>query len=76
MSRIYDASQWKKDSKKRMDSQEHEDDDLYSIQVQIPSLCQDRTASWVRTVNGVDKYVTESMITKEEEDIASWKNRC
>ena len=25
----------------------------------------------VRIVNGVDKYVTESMLTKKEEDIAS-----
>ena len=34
---------------------------------------QDRTASWVRIVNGVDKYVTESMLTKEEEERASGK---
>ena len=27
----------------------------------------------VRIVNGYDKYVTESMLTKEEEDIASVK---
>ena len=46
--------------------------DRYSIEVQIPSLFQDNTASWVRIVNGVDKYVTESMRTKEE-DIASGK---
>ena len=37
------------------------------IEVQIPSLFEDNTASWVRIVNGVDKYVTESMLTKEEE---------
>ena len=29
--------------------------------------------SWVRIVNGVDKYVTESMLTAKEEDIASVK---
>ena len=48
-------------------------DDRYSIQVQIPSLFQDITVSWVRIVNGIDKYVTEPMLTKKEEDIASGK---
>ena len=43
----------------------------YSIGVQVPSLFQDNTASRVRLVNGVDKYVTESMLTKEEVDIVS-----
>ena len=68
----------------RMDSQEYENrsslehkvcyhDDRYSIEVQFPSLFEDNTVSWVRIVNGVDKYVTESMRTKEEEDIASVK---
>ena len=42
-------------------------DDRYSIEVQVPSLFQDNTASWVRIVNGVDKYVTESMPTAKEE---------
>ena len=46
-------------------------EDQYTIEVQVPSLFQDRTASWVRIVNGVDKYVTESMLTKEEVDIVS-----
>ena len=45
-------------------------DDRYSFEVQVPSLFQDNSASWVRIVNGVDKYVTESMLTKDEEDIA------
>ena len=36
-------------------------DDRYSIEVQIPSLFQDHTVSWVRIVNGVDK---------------TWQNRC
>ena len=70
---------------KRMDSQEYEDrpslehkkvcyhDERYSIEVQVPSLFQDNTVSWVRIVNGVDKYVTESMPTAKEEDIASVK---
>ena len=48
-------------------------DDRYNIEVQKPSLFQDNTVSWVRIVNGVDKYVTESMLTKKEEDIASVK---
>ena len=48
-------------------------DDRNSIEVQIPSLFEDNTASWVRIVTGVDKYVTESMLTKKEEDIASEK---
>ena len=35
-------------------------------------LCfEDNTFSWVRIVNCVDTYVTESMLTKKEEDIAS-----
>ena len=48
-------------------------DDRYSIEVPIPSLFQDNTVSWVRIVNGVGKYVTESMLTTKEEDIASGK---
>ena len=48
-------------------------EDQYTIEVRVKSLFQDRTASWVRIVNGVDKYVTESMLTKEAEDIASGK---
>ena len=78
MPRMHDASKWEADSCERMDSQGYENrsslkqtvcylDDRYSIEVQIPSLFQDRTASRVRIVNCVDKYVTESMLTKEEE---------
>ena len=48
-------------------------DDRYSIEVQIPFLSQDHTVSWVRIVNGVDKNVTESMLTGKKEDIASGK---
>ena len=48
-------------------------EDRYSIEVLVQSLFQDRTASWVRIVNGVDTYVTESMLTKKEEDTASEK---
>ena len=49
-------------------------DDRYTFEVQIPSLFQDHTVSWIRFVNGVDKYVTESMLTAKEEDIASEKH--
>ena len=45
----------------------------YSVEVQVLSLFHDRTVSWVRIVNGVDKYVTESMPTAKEEDTASGK---
>ena len=48
-------------------------DGRYSIEVQTPSLLEDNTVSWFRIVNGVDTYVTESMLTKEEEDTASGK---
>ena len=46
-------------------------DDRYSIEVLVESLFLDRTASWVRFVSGIDKYVTESMQTKEGEHGAS-----
>ena len=78
--RIYDVSRWKRDSYNRLDSQEYEDrssleqvcchDDRYSIEVQIPRPFEDNTVSYVRIVNGVEKYVTESMLTKKEEDTA------
>ena len=41
------------------------------LKVLVESLFQDRTASWVRIVSGIDKYVKESMQTKEEEHRAS-----
>ena len=43
----------------------------HSIEVLIESLFRDRTASWVRTVSGIGKYVTEAMQPKEEEHRAS-----
>ena len=48
-------------------------DEQYSVEVQVPSLFQDETVSWVRIVNGADKYVTESMPTAKEENTASGK---
>ena len=50
-------------------------DDRYSIEVLVQSLFQDRTASWVKIINGVDKYVTESMLTKGGEDMANARTR-
>ena len=41
-------------------------EDQYTNEVLVKSLFQDRTASWVRIVNGVDKYVTESMLTRKK----------
>ena len=43
----------------------HEDRERNDIQVR--SLFQDRTASCVRIVNGVEKYVTETTETIEDE---------
>ena len=70
----------KEDSSRRVDSQEDENrpvfcrhEDRYSIEVLVESPFQDRTASWFRIVSGIDKYVTESMQTKEEEHRASGK---
>ena len=39
----------------------------YSIEVQFQSLFQDQTVSWIRIVNGVDKFVREAMPIQEEE---------
>ena len=48
-------------------------DEQHSVEVQVPSLFQDNTVLWVRIVNGVDRYVTESIPTSKEEDTASGK---
>ena len=42
------------------------------MEIMIESLFRDRTVSWVRIVNGINKYVTE---TSEEIPIASVANR-
>ena len=39
----------------------------YSIEVQVQSLFQDQTVSWIRIVNGIDKIVREAMRIHEEE---------
>ena len=48
-------------------------DDRHSIEIQMPSLFEDNTVSWVFITNGIDTHVTESMLTKKEEDTASVK---
>ena len=35
----------------------------YGIEIMVESLFRDRTVSWVRIVNGIDKYVTETSET-------------
>ena len=40
------------------------------VQVPFLFLFQDNTVSWVRIVNGVDRYVTEAMPTAKEENTA------
>ena len=39
----------------------------YSLEVQVQSLFKDRTESWIRIVNGVDKFVRKAMPIQEEE---------
>ena len=39
----------------------------YSIEVRVPSLFQDQTVSWIRIVNGIDKFARETMPIQEEE---------
>ena len=34
--------------------------DRYGVEILVESLFQDRTASWVRIVNGIEKYEPES----------------
>ena len=44
----------------------------YGVEIMIESLFRDRTVSWVRIVNGINKYVTG---TSEEIPVASVGNR-
>ena len=43
-------------------------EDRYSVEIQVRSLFPDSTASWVRIVNGVEKYVTGTTETIEDEE--------
>ena len=85
MPRMHDTSKWKRrfvsedgfsriqESVQSWTQKFVDHNDRYSIEVQIPSLFEDNTVSWVRIVNGVDTCVTASMLTKKEEDRASEK---
>ena len=42
--------------------------DRYGMEIEVEFLFQDRTASWVRIVNGLEKYVTETTETIEDEE--------
>ena len=44
----------------------------YGVEIMIESIFRDRTVSWVRVVDGINKYVTE---TSEEIPVASVENR-
>ena len=44
----------------------------YGLEIMVESLFRDRTVSWVRIVNGINKYVTEA---SEEFLVASVENR-
>ena len=67
---IYDASRSRRNSCKMVDPKQcavwpslgH-----YSIEVQVQSLFQDQTVSWIRIVNGIDKFVREAMPIQEDE---------
>ena len=39
----------------------------YSVEVQVQSLFQDQTVSWIRIVNGIGKFVREAMPIQKEE---------
>ena len=39
----------------------------YSVEVNVASLFEDKTASWIRIVTGVENYVREAMPIQEEE---------
>ena len=80
-----DASKLQRNSCERMDSQEYEN--RHSVEEKKFAIMMIDTVSkfkfhpcfktiplsLVRIVNGVDKCVTESMLTKKEEDVASGK---
>ena len=39
----------------------------HSVEVQVQSLFQEQTVSWIRIVNGFDKFVREAIPIQEEE---------
>ena len=76
-SRVYVTSKWKKHPEWEGGYQEtrksarswYEDQKRYGIEIVIESLLRDRTVSWVRIVNGIDKYVTETAKTISLENV-------
>ena len=42
-------------------------DGRYSIEVQVQSVFRDQTVSWIKIVNGIDKFLREVMPIQEEE---------
>ena len=40
---------------------------IQNIEVQVKSLFRDQTESWVKIVNGIDKFVREARPIQEEE---------
>ena len=57
--------------RERVDSWKHEQG-RYGVEIMIESLFRDRTVSWVRIVNGINKYVIE---TSQEIPVARVENR-
>ena len=41
----------------------------YAIEIMVESMFRDKTVSWVRIVNGIDKYVTETSETTSLENV-------
>ena len=42
---------------------------VYGVEIMVESLFRDRTVSWVRIVNGINKYVTETSETISLENV-------
>ena len=49
-------------------------EDRYSIEIQVRSLFQDRTASWAQIVNGIEKYVNETTEPWKTKSMELWEN--
>ena len=84
MSRVHLTPKWGNTPRERVDSQNTKIGSVldvkvsshhqrrYGVEITIESLSRDQTVSWVRAVNGINKYVTE---TPEEILVASVENR-
>ena len=78
MPRIYDALTSRRNSHQRVDPKQCtiwpvtdikvcNHNGRYSIEVQVQSLFQDQTVSWILIVNGIHKFVKEATPIQEEE---------